>query len=136
MPTLLLLAPRPPRFSDLLTALEWKKRSTSGVFLAKWFHCAHPGLLGPEGPRAEAPPDFGRSVNPISRGGRSYPPYYYSAFWILRPSYGPDTTTIVTSLDSTARTAPFLTTSVPAKPSGTYGDSRVLSPLTFDRDIF
>ena len=41
MPVPLLLAPL--GFSDLPTALEWKKRSTSGVFLAKWFHCAHQG---------------------------------------------------------------------------------------------
>ena len=59
----------PLGFSDLPTALEWKKRSTSGVFLAKWFHCAHPGLLEPEGPRALAPPDFGRLVNPIQTRG-------------------------------------------------------------------
>jgi hypothetical protein len=70
MPTTLLFAP--PGFSDLATALEWKKRSTSGVFLAKWFHCAHQGLLGPEGPRAAAPPDFGRSVNPIQTRGADH----------------------------------------------------------------
>ena len=62
----------PLGFSDFPTALEQKKRSTSGVFLAKWFHCAHPGLLGPEGPRAAAPPHFGRSVNPIQTKGADH----------------------------------------------------------------
>ena len=37
-----------------------------------------------------APPDFGRSVNPIStRRGRLCPPYYYWHPQIFRPSYGP-----------------------------------------------
>ena len=71
-PTTLLPAPPPQGFSDFPTDLEWKKRSTSGVFLAKWFHCAHPGLLGSEGLRAAAPPGFGRSVNPIQTRGSDH----------------------------------------------------------------
>ena len=37
-----------------------------------------------------APPDFGRSVNPIStRRGRLCPPHYYWHPRIFIPSYGP-----------------------------------------------
>ena len=39
---------------------------------------------------AKTPPDFGRSVNPIStRRGRLCPPHYYWHPRIFRPSYGP-----------------------------------------------
>ena len=39
---------------------------------------------------AMAPPDLGRSVNPIStRRGRLCPPHYYWHPWIFRLSYGP-----------------------------------------------
>ena len=36
------------------------------------------------------PPEFGRSVNPISTGeggGRLHPPHYYWPLWIFSPSY-------------------------------------------------
>ena len=36
-----------------------------------------------------APPDFGRSVNPISRRSGLCPPHYYWLPRIFRPSYGP-----------------------------------------------
>ena len=37
-----------------------------------------------------APPDYGRSVNPISTSkGRLCPPHYNWQPWIFRPSYGP-----------------------------------------------
>ena len=39
-----------------------------------------------------APPDFGRSVKPIStRRGRLCPLHYYWHPWIFKPSYGPAT---------------------------------------------
>ena len=40
---------------------------------------------------AMAPPDFGRSVNPIlTMGDRLYPPNYYWYPQIFRPSDGPE----------------------------------------------
>ena len=48
------------------------------------------GVVGGAG-HAMAPPDFARSVNPIStRGDRLCPPNYYWHPRIFRPSDGPD----------------------------------------------
>ena len=48
---------------------------------------------------AMAPPDFGRSVNPISiSGDRLCPPNYYWHPWMYRPSDGPAVLSVVFSL--------------------------------------